>query len=164
MPDPDAPDCPESIRFWCFTSGKYFDREKVSVTGSTTAKVKTTAEGMASLMASGTDMPGASSLGPVGVVQPTLASLTDVVKSQQAAAASAADPKKRAPKSKVKKEKKEEPKDTKGKKTAARTSSQIRNRVGFFTFFNLMSTSGIKIRSMDAHGPRVDPLFQIKYF
>ncbi len=30
--------------------------------------------------------------------------------------------------------------------------------------FNSLSTSGIKVRSMDAYGPRVDPLFQTKDF
>lgn len=34
VPDPDAPEDAESIRFWCFTSGRYTDRERVKVTGS----------------------------------------------------------------------------------------------------------------------------------
>ena len=122
VPDPDVPDDLESIRFWCFTSGKYTDREKVKVTGSTKANVRTTAEGVGSLV-NGVEIPG--SITPASsAAMPTLASLTDVVKGQQALAAAAAEPKAKAKaKAKVKKEKKEEPMDLKGKKTAGRTSS-----------------------------------------
>eukprot|EP00435_Cladocopium_sp_Y103_P032601 s4001_g8.t1 len=50
LPDPDAPDCPESVRFWCWTSGKYQEKEKLSLTGTSSIAVKPSKEGVASLV------------------------------------------------------------------------------------------------------------------
>ena len=122
MPDPDAPDCPESIRFWCSTTSKFTDKERVKVSGSCTAKVKTTADGVASLL-DARSMPSISSVPPGGRAELSLADLANVVKESKDAMKETKKGKAKAkPKAKVKVE---QPTDLDGKKTAARTRVRV---------------------------------------
>ena len=50
VPDPDCPDDAESIRFWVTTTGKYSERERMSLVGTTNVNVQTTSEGAAALL------------------------------------------------------------------------------------------------------------------
>ena len=50
MPDEDAPDDVESVRFWCTTGSRYTDKEKMKIEMSSNATVNTTAEAMGSLL------------------------------------------------------------------------------------------------------------------
>ena len=124
--DEDAPDCPESVRFWAFTSGKMAEKEKVSVTGQAKAYVRPTADVVGSLVDVG-GLPSASN-SAAGGGNLSLSSLMNVVKDAQGGV-EAEKPK--ASKIKDKKEKKgkkvtkEEPDTIEEKKDAARNLSQF---------------------------------------
>lgn len=48
-PDPDAPEDPESVRFWCRTGATHSEREKTSVTGTARASIATNGDSLAAL-------------------------------------------------------------------------------------------------------------------
>ena len=50
MPDEDAPDDVESVRFWCTTGSRYNDKEKMKLEMTASAVVNTTPEAMGSLL------------------------------------------------------------------------------------------------------------------
>ena len=50
MPDEDAPDDVESVRFWCTTGSRYTDKEKMKLEMAASATVKTTPDAMGSLL------------------------------------------------------------------------------------------------------------------
>ena len=116
-------DCAESIRFWCSTSSKCTDRERVQVTGSCTAQVKTTAEGVASLL-DASSMPSMASAAPGARSELSLEALTNVVKeSKQAVVANAKGKAMAKGKAKAKaKVKVEHPADLNAKIASARTT------------------------------------------
>lgn len=115
--DEDAPDCPESVRFWCFTSGQMTGKERVSITGQARVHTRATAEGVGSLLEISGD--GA---GPVSASAPTLQAIVGAMNADTPAPnESAAEKKEKTKKDKKdKKPKKEEPTTTKEKKAAAR--------------------------------------------
>lgn len=125
--DEDAPDCAESVRFWCSVGGKRTEREKVSITGQTSVRTKTTGKGMAALADTTSSLASSSAKGaPV-----SLASLVQIAENckgggdadkteEPSGAKEEKAPKEKKAKGKDKKAKKEEPKTTKEKKDAAR--------------------------------------------
>ena len=50
VPDPDAPDDPESVRFWATSGGSMAEREKTKVSAAARASIETTGEGLASIV------------------------------------------------------------------------------------------------------------------
>lgn len=50
VPDEDAPDDVESVRFWCTTGSRYTDKEKMKLEMTASATVKTTPDAMGSLL------------------------------------------------------------------------------------------------------------------
>lgn len=48
--DPDCPEDPASMRFWCWTGAKYQDRERTKVSMEGATSVKATPDAMASLL------------------------------------------------------------------------------------------------------------------
>ena len=131
MYDEDAPDCPESVRFWCFTSGRVTDREKVSVTGQSSIRVRGNADVVAA-MAEQT-MTGAGSA-PAPASQLSLSALVDVAKAAGGDAENKDKKEKKTNGKKAKKVKKEEPSNTKEKKDAGRNFHVIFGRFLVFTF------------------------------
>lgn len=137
--DEDCPDCPESVRFWCFTSGKATDRERVAVTGQASMRVRTTPEVVGSLLEGPSSAAGSLGSGIAAASKVSLSSLVTVMKDAQNGTASARgtspSPAGSAKERKEKKERKdkknkkdkkdpvnkEEPKTTKEKQTLART-------------------------------------------
>lgn len=121
--DPDAPDCPESIRFWRSTTAKFTDRERVKVTGACTARVKTTADGVSSLLDTSA-MPSIAST-PAGRSTLSLQDLTKVVNDSKAVVAAEAKGKARAKTKAKAKVKVEHPTDLKEKIASARTAVRV---------------------------------------
>ena len=58
VPDPDAPECAQSVRFWCTSGGQATERERTRVSAQARANVATTAEGLDSLL-------GTTDVGPM---------------------------------------------------------------------------------------------------
>jgi hypothetical protein len=84
--DPDAPDDASSTRFWVTTGAKYFDREKVGVSMTAAATVKTTAATMDSMLGSSSSMSAsdgggclALTNGSTASTQPSLEALVNVM-------------------------------------------------------------------------------------
>lgn len=123
MADPDAPDCPESIRFWCSATAKFTDRERVKVTGACTARVKTTADGVSSLLDTSA-MPSIAST-PARRSTLSLQDLTKVVNDSKAVVAAEAKGKARAKTKAKAKVKVEHPTDLKEKIASARTAVRV---------------------------------------
>ena len=73
VPDPDCPECPESVRFWCTTGGWYHEKEKQELKSTATMAVAPTAATFDSLGALGGLETGGA--GPT----PSLTSLVDVM-------------------------------------------------------------------------------------
>lgn len=121
--DPGAPDCPESIRFWCSATAKFTDRERVKVTGACTARVKTTADGVSSLLDTSA-MPSIAST-PAGRSTLSLQDLTKVVNDSKAVVAAEAKGKARAKTKAKAKVKVEHPTDLKEKIASARTAVRV---------------------------------------
>ena len=121
VPDEDAPDDAASTRFWCFTGGKYTDREKVMVKGSSNIGVKSTASGIAALLDS-SGMPGACVAGsPTTPSSVSLSTLVGIAKESERGDAQPKAKAKAKAKGKGKKVQKEDPLTPKEKKEAART-------------------------------------------
>ncbi|CAK9083364.1 Uncharacterized protein SCF082_LOCUS39572 [Durusdinium trenchii] len=78
VPDADAPDDPESTRFWCFVGGKYTDKETCTVEGVANVSVKPHAAGVAALMDSST-MPLLSASKPASGAGISIRSLAGIV-------------------------------------------------------------------------------------
>ena len=86
MADPDAPDDASSTRFWVTTGAKYFDRERVGISMTSTAAVHTTASTMDSMLGPSTSMGAADGGGVLAVTngsatstQPSLEALVNVM-------------------------------------------------------------------------------------
>lgn len=62
IPDEDAPNDPESVRFWCWVGGRYTDREKTSLSMEASANVRPTADSLGSMLASSNGVMGTSQL------------------------------------------------------------------------------------------------------
>ena len=128
MFDEDAPDCPESVRFWCFTSGKCTEKERVALTGQASINVRSNAETVGALV-DASSLPSSSvggSVAPSGGL--SLSSLVTVMNNCQDGDKSGDKEKsKEKSKGKSKKEKKdkkvkkEEPQTLKEKKESARS-------------------------------------------
>lgn len=118
VPDEDAPEDAASTRFWCFTQAKCFDREKLSVKGTSTTAIKPTAGGIAALM-DGSGMPSMtpSTAAPSTVSLQSLVTVASNAAEAPGPAAAAKAKSKAKAKTKVKRE---EPKTTKEKKDTAR--------------------------------------------
>lgn len=123
--DEDCPEDAASYRFWCTVGGKYTDREKVSVKGSSTIGVKSTASGVNALLDS-SGMPGPSVTPPTTPSTVSLSTLVGLAagEAERSTAATKAKAKGKA-KSNRKKVVKEEPQTPKEKKDAARKWSII---------------------------------------
>lgn len=123
IPDPDAPSCPESVRFWAFTSGSYTEREKLSVTGNASVSFQPNANAISSLM----DLSGAGMPGACGTISPnpsavSLQSLVGVMSDAGAASDARAPAAKSKAKAKAKaRAKTVEPQSLQEKKDAGRT-------------------------------------------
>ncbi len=74
-PDPDAPEDPESVRFWCRVGGTFSERERTSVTGTASASIAASSDALGSLMSDPLGAPSASTGTSGG---PALRSLVDV--------------------------------------------------------------------------------------
>ena len=61
VPDPDAPSDAASTRFWCFTGGKFTDRESTSIEMEATATVQTSAAALGSMLDAGSSAGGTPS-------------------------------------------------------------------------------------------------------
>lgn len=81
-PDPDAPEDPESVRFWATSGGEFSERERTKVSATANARVRPTSEGLAAM--AHLDVPGAGGV-PVTPCGngPTLRSLVDVASSAE---------------------------------------------------------------------------------
>ena len=80
VPDEDAPDDPESTRFWCHTGSKFTDREKMSLTQESVANVRTTSASMEALLSTPTPTPLALTNGGSSTTSgPSLESLVNVM-------------------------------------------------------------------------------------
>ena len=86
VPDPDAPECAQSVRFWCTSGGQATERERTRVSAQARANVATTAEGLTSLLGTTNVGPmlGAGAEGGTVGNRPTLKALVDVANSQEA--------------------------------------------------------------------------------
>ncbi len=73
-PDPDAPEDPESVRFWCRTGATHHERERTSVTGTSHAAIATTGETLAAMTS---ELQENGTTGPC-LSRPALRSLVDV--------------------------------------------------------------------------------------
>ena len=82
VPDPDAPEDPESVRFWATSDGEFSERERTKVSATATARVTPTTDGLAAM--AHLDVPGAggAAVTPCGN-GPTLKSLVDVANSSE---------------------------------------------------------------------------------
>lgn len=81
VPDPDAPEDPESVRFWATSGGEFSERERTRVSATATARVAPTTEGLVAM--AHLDVPGAGAgVTPCGN-GPTLRSLVDVANSTE---------------------------------------------------------------------------------
>ena len=74
-PDPDAPECPESVRFWATSGGEFSEKERTRVTATASARVAPSATGLAGLVQH--DVPSSGAPTPCGN-GPTLRALVDV--------------------------------------------------------------------------------------
>ena len=123
MVDEDAPDCAESVRFWCFTHGSYSEKERMSISGTANVAVRSTPEVVGAL-ASAPALPTASGAGGPVAGGLSLASLVNVAnQAQESAAAEPTGSRKGKGVKKDKKDKKvkkELPEGIKEKKDAVR--------------------------------------------
>ena len=80
FPDADAPEDPESVRFWATVGGSSAQRESTTISASASARIETTAECLASMVGGGGVDVDAASNGAGGRCGngPTLKSLVDV--------------------------------------------------------------------------------------
>lgn len=80
IPDEDAPDDPESTRFWCHVGSKFTDRERMSLTQESVANVGTTSASMQALLSTPTPGPLALTNGGGSTTSgPSLESLVNVM-------------------------------------------------------------------------------------
>ena len=63
-PDPDAPECPESVRFWATAGGEFSEKERTRVTATASARVAPSATGLAGLVQH--DVPSSGAPTPCG--------------------------------------------------------------------------------------------------
>lgn len=82
-PDPDAPEDPESVRFWCRVGGTFSERERTSVSGQASASIAASSDALGALMSDPLSAPS-SSTGTCGN-GPALRSLVDVASAPIAA-------------------------------------------------------------------------------
>lgn len=115
-PDPDAPEDPESVRFWATSGGSMAERERTKITASAQATLESTADGLASIVGGLETADMASGAGkPAG--GPSLRALVDI--------ASAPDPK-AAPAAKAKGKAKAK---AKVRAQAPKTPAEMRNSI-----------------------------------
>ena len=98
VPDPDAPCDAASTRFWCFTGGKFTDREATSIEMEATANVETSAASLGSMFDVGSSAGGTPTLAltngeavaaPSATTSPSLGDLVTVMQGHVAAKAKA---------------------------------------------------------------------------
>ena len=92
-PDPDAPDDPESVRFWVSAGGSYNETDKTSVSATAHARVDTTADGLTSLLGGGdfgTMLSHGEASGGACGNRPTLKALVDIANTEAPAGPTAA--------------------------------------------------------------------------
>lgn len=121
VPDPDCPECPESVRFWCTTGGWYHEKERQELKSTATMAVAPTAAVLGSVSSL-----GGLETGGVGQAAPSLTSLVEVMNT--AGVASGAAPSAVTPTTKAKAKAKgkakalpQAPKSEKEKREGART-------------------------------------------
>ena len=82
VPDMDAPDDPESTRFWCFTDARATESDRLTITGTSTTNVKSTAAGVSSLLDVGSGLGSGAAralTGTGGAAAPSLQALVQVM-------------------------------------------------------------------------------------
>ena len=136
IPDPDAPNCAESTRFWATVGGRFEDRELMSVSMTSEATVASSGETMASLMSGSGGEPSAS---PTLAITngasggPSLEALVGVMNSSSAAPAEKAKAKAKA-KGAAKNPALQAPKTPAEQREAARTLFEDSTRLHFPIF------------------------------
>lgn len=123
VPDPDAPSCPESVRFWCTTGGWYHEKEKHEVKAKSSMAITSNAANLGGMCALSGGAPG----GPLAVASdaaaaPSLTALVDVMNGNPAGTGGSPPTATSKAKGKAKaKAKLQLPKSNKEKRDAARS-------------------------------------------
>ena len=131
--DEDAPDDPESVRFWVTDGSSYTETDKTKVAAKASAQVETTADGLAGLVGpAGDGSEFGSMLGSApstaGSNRPTLKSLVDLANAPDEASAAPAAKAKAKAKAKGAAKAKVSPKDA---KTPAEQRAAVRSLFDF---------------------------------
>ena len=129
--DPDCPECPESVRFWCITAGVCKDVEKVSVEGTAAINVASNSDTVGALCDAPSLTAGSGTASAAGRL--SLSSLVNVAQQELQGNGSGAEPKAKAKgKNKGKKAQKEAPDSLSEKKDAARILHEKRTFSVYF--------------------------------
>ena len=129
-PDPDCPDDPESVRFWCTTGSKYQDKERTSVSMQAEGAVKTSADSVGHMLGHGGVL-GDGLTGAGAGSGPSLAALVGVMGATPGGQGDGGAPKAKAKaKAKAKVSVKKEAKTPEEMRTAARVLFQ--HSIAFF--------------------------------
>eukprot|EP00438_Fugacium_kawagutii_P025584 Skav209143 [mRNA] locus=scaffold2337:5273:8165:+ [translate_table: standard] len=135
--DEDAPDCAESVRFWCSVGGKRTEREKVSITGQASVRTKITGKGIAALADTTSSLASSGTKGaPV-----SLASLVQIAENCKGPRDAEKTPEEPSAKDEKveKKAKKGKDKDKKAKKEEPKTTQERKDFIRNFSFANIQS-------------------------
>eukprot|EP00435_Cladocopium_sp_Y103_P060623 s220_g22.t1 len=154
IPDEDAPQDPESVRFWAFTTGHYKELEKISLTGTATTNVKPTVDGVTSLLDTQTMPSACATSSSAGGSTLSLTSLVDVMKDSVNGAAPTTTPGPGRAKAKAKAKAKAravEPQTMKEKREAARKELK-KEMSNCSVLFDLPKTHELRTKLSDMKG------------